>query len=448
MNIIQENIDDVNAILKVKVAEEDYLPKVEITLKDYQKKASIPGFRPGKVPAGVIKKRFFKSVMVDEINRLLTDSLNSYLSENKINVLGNPLPKRDENLIIDWDNQKEFEFTYEMGLAPEFSVELSSKDKFTYATVRVDEDLISKYVTDIAKRYGKVEEAETTQEGDLTNGDFVELDAAGEILPGGIFNSSSLFLDKVKDAGTKKALLGLKKGDKAILDAQLITDTRTDLVSILNITKDRAESIACKVQYTIKSITRLNPAEVNQEFFDKLYGAGVINSVDELRAKVKDELSVMFVNDSDRKLYNDVVEHLMNKINFNLPTEFMKRWLLTMNEKTVNAEQLDAEFGDYQKAMKWQLIESKIVKDHNIQVSNDELIEDVKTLILQQYGQAGFNPSEEELNDTAKRVLKNEEETKKIAEKLFGQKVMELFKSTFTLENKEMSYDDFFKSNK
>ncbi|MBL7884793.1 MAG: trigger factor family protein, partial [Bacteroidia bacterium] len=195
MNITQENIDELNALLKVKVVADDYLPKVEGALKNYQKKASVPGFRPGKVPAGMIKKMYGKSIMVDEINKLLNDSLYNYINENKIEVLGNPLPKADSN--VDFDNQQDFEFIYEMGLAPKFNLEISGKDKITYTTIKIDEDLVTKYVTDIAKRYGKVEQVEVSSEGDLLNGDFVELDANGEILAGGIFKSSSVFIDRV-----------------------------------------------------------------------------------------------------------------------------------------------------------------------------------------------------------------------------------------------------------
>jgi trigger factor len=445
MNIIQENIDELNAVLKVKVVAEDYLPKVENALKDYQKKANIPGFRPGKVPTGMIKKMYGKSIMVDEINKLLNDSLYKYLNENKIEVLGNPLPKADS--IIDWDNQQEFEFLYEMGLTPKFNVELSPKEKFIYQTVKIDETLINKYVTDIAKRYGKVEPVEVSSEGDLLNGDFVELDAAGEILAGGIFKTGSLFLERVKDETTKKLLIGLKKDDKVVVVAQKLSENATDLAAMLGIDKAVAESLTSKLQFTVKGISRLAAAEINQEFFNKIYGEGNVTSEEEFRVKIKDELSNMFVNDSERKFYNDVVEHLMSKINFNLPTEFLKRWIVAVNEKPVTIEQVDSEFEGYSKGLKWQLIENKIIKDNDIKVTNEEVIDHTKELILQQFGQMGQAPmNDEELNKTAQRVLSNEEEVKKLHEKLYGQKVMTLFKTKFTLENKEVAYDDFFKS--
>src|SRR3954463_879820 len=290
MNITQENIDELNAVLKVKVVADDYLPKVEGALKDYQKKASIPGFRPGKVPTGMIKKMYGKSIMVDAINKLLNDSLTNYLRENKIEVLGNPLPKAGTENTIDWDNQTDFEFLYEMGLAPKFNVDLSQKDKFTYKTVKIDEELVNKYITDVAKRYGKVEQVEVSAAGDLLTGDFVELDAAGEITVGGVFKTGNLFLERLKDEGVKKQLTGLKKDDKVVLDAQKIAESPAELASLLGIDKDAAEKFTAKLQFTVKNVSHLAPADVNQDFFNKIYGEGVVNSEEEFRAKVRQEL--------------------------------------------------------------------------------------------------------------------------------------------------------------
>jgi len=446
MNITQENIDELNAILKVKVVAEDYLPKVEGALKTYQKKANIPGFRPGKVPSGMIKKMYGKSIMVDEINKLLNDSLYNYINENKLDVLGNPLPKADTD--VDFDNQKDFEFIYEMGLAPKFNLELSAKDKFTYTTVKIDDDLVNKYTTDIAKRYGKVEQVEVSAEGDLLNGDFVELDANGEILAGGIFKTSSVFTDRLKDE-TKKAFIGLKKDDKVVVDAQKISENATDLAAMLGVDKAVAETLTSKFQFTVKGISRLAASEINQEMFDKIYGPGTVNSEEEFKAKIREELSAMFVNDSERKFYNDVVDYLMNKVNFNLPTEFLKRWIVAVNEKPVTLDQVDAEFDNYAKGLKWQLIENKIIRENNIAVTNEEVVEHTKNLILQQFGKMAQSPmSDADLEDTAKRVLANQEEAKKLYEQVYGQKVMTLFKTTFTLENKEVAYDDFFNTAK
>jgi len=447
MNITQEKIDDLNAILKVKVVADDYLPKVETALKNYQKKAAIPGFRPGKVPTGVIKKMYGKSVLVDEVNKLLSDSLYKYINENKIEILGNPLPKAEAENVIDWDNQKDFEFMYEMGLAPQFTIDLSPKDKFEYKIVKVDADLLNKYVSDIAKRYGKVEPVEVSKEGDLLNGDFVELDANGEILPGGIFKTSSVFIDRLADE-VKKSFINLKTADKVVVEAKSLSTNIVDLANMLGIEKEQAETINCKVQFTVKGVSRLGEAEINQELFDKIYGPETVKTKEEFETKIKEELTSMFANDSERKFYNDVVDFLMKKINFELPNKFLKRWIVAVNDKPVSPEQVETEYEQYSKGLKWQLIENKIIKDNNIKVENEEVIAHTKELILQQFSKMAQAPmSDDELTKTAQRVLQNEEEAKKIFEKLYGQKVMTLFKTKFTLENKEMTYDEFFKQN-
>jgi len=446
MNITQENIDGLNAVLKVKVVSEDYQPKVESALKIYQKKANMPGFRPGKVPAGLIKKMHGKAILVESINKLLQDTLNKYITENNLDLLGQPLPKNDGNT-IDWDNQQEFEFSYEMGLAPKFELNLSAKDKFTYQTVKIDDELINKYVTDIAKRYGKVENVEVAEESDLLNGDFVELNANGEILDGGIFKAgATVFPNRIKDEATKKALIGLKKEDKVIIEGQKIADNALEIAGILGITKEQAEALTSKLQFTVNSITRHLPADINQEMFDKVYGPGVVNSEEEFRAKIKEELAGMFVNDSDRKLYNNIVDHLMETVKFDLPTEFLKRWIMAANEKPVTIEQVEAEFDNYTKGIKWQLIENRIIKDNNLQVTNEEIIEYTKSLLKKQLGQ--YNPvaiSDEDLNQTAQRVLSNKDEAQRVFTQLLGEKVMNLFKTTFTLQQQEVPFDDFFK---
>ncbi|MEO6901751.1 MAG: trigger factor [Bacteroidia bacterium] len=447
MNIIQENIDELNAVLKVKVIAEDYLPKVESALKEHQKKASLPGFRPGKVPTGMIKKMYGKSIMVDEINKLLNDTLYNYLHENKIEVLGNPLPKADNK--IDWDNQNEFEFLYEMGLAPKFNVELSSKDKFYYETVKIDEKLVNKYLLDIAKRYGKVEQVEVAAESDLLTGDFVELDNNNEILPGGIFKTGSLLLENVKDEAAKKAFIGVKKEDKVIVEAQKLSENAHGLATLLGIEKNIAETLNSKFQFNVKGISRLVEAEINQEFFNKVYGEGIVSSEEEFKAKVREELGSLFKNDSERKFYNEVVKYLMDKIHFDLPTAFLKRWIVAVNEKPISAEQVEAEFDNYTQGLKWQLIENKIIKENDIKVTKEEVIAHTKELILDQFSKSSPIPMEEaELTETAQRVLANEEEAKKLYEKIYGQKVLDLFKSKFLIENKEVSYEDFTKSTK
>jgi trigger factor len=443
MNIVKEDIDSLNAVIKVKVGPEDYQSKVDSVLKDYQKKVQMPGFRQGKVPVGMVKKMYGKSILADELNKILNDSLYKYIQENNIEVLGNPLPSKEDK--IDFDAQQEFEFSYELGLAPQFSVDISSKDKFVYEVIRVDEKLIDKYVNDIAKRYGKIIHPEASQKEDLLNGDLVELDAAGAIVPGGLFKTVSLFTEKLKGEALIKALTGLKPEDKVVLKAADLAEDAEYIAGLLQSSKEKIAST--DLQFTLKEISRLTPSDMNQEFFDKVYGEGAVKSEEEFRGRVKEELQRMFVSDSEKKFKNEVVKALMDKLNLALPDDFLKRWLLATNEKPLSKEQLENEYPYYADQLKWQLIENKILREKQIKISSEEVVEHVKQLLRAQFEKYGrTDVDDKELTETAQKVLAKEEEAKRIYDQLYDQRLMQVFKETFTIEQKEVSYDDFFKN--
>ena len=446
MNIVKENVDELNAVLKVKLTPDDYQAKVESQIKSYSKKANIPGFRPGHVPAGMVKKMYGKSILVEEINRVLNDSVHKYINENNIEILGGPMPKNESSNKIDWDKQTEFEFLYELGLAPQFKVELSKKDTFNYYVVKVDDTLINKYVDDISKRYGKIEPNEISDDNSMLFGDLVELDTNGEILAGGIFRSSSLFLERYKDNAAAKPLIGIKKDDKVTVDIVTLAENSADRAAMLGIDKDAAEKITHKFQFTVKTISTLIASELNQGLFEKVYGKdGGVTTVDEFRNKIKAEVEKIFEGDSERKFYNEVTEGLMKKISVKLPDEFLKRWLMIANEKSLTYEEVNAEYSKYAEDIKWQLIENKIIKDNNINVSKDEVMNYVKGFVRSNFARYGQQATEEIVDKAAKEVLAKEDEMKKIYKNLYGKKVMDLFISSFTLERKELSQEDFYK---
>jgi trigger factor len=444
MNITKENLDELNAVVKVKVGPADYTDRVEHALKTYQKRASMPGFRPGKVPASLVRKMYGKALMAEELNRLLSDTLYKYIQENKIEVLGNPLPK-EENNHLDFDNQSEFEFQFDMALAPQFSLELNSDLSFNEYVVRVEDKLIDGYVSDMTRRYGRIVSADTIEEGDLVYADFVQLDANGEILPGGIFKSSTLFLDKpVKEA--HKGMIGGKADDKFVLGAKDIADSAKDLASKLGISEQEAENLDAKFQATVKSVSRLHPAELNEELFDKVYGPGAVKSAEEFRAKIADELRSMFTRDAEQRLRNDITAELLNRTNLSLPDAFLKRWLLAANEKPLTMEQVEAEYPLYARQLRWQLIENKLIRDNDIKVTAEEAAEHVKNILRSNYAKYGRNPdevSDDELNDTVKRILGKEEEAKKVYEDLYAMKLMSLYRSKCNIQPKEVSYEEF-----
>lgn len=446
MNITKQNIDELNAVVKVKVGPEDYQLKVDSALKDYQKKVNMPGFRPGKVPVGIVKKMYGKSILAEEINKLLSDSLYKYISENKIEVLGNPLPKNEADKKIDWDNQKEFEFSYDLGLAPKFNIELSAKDKFNYSIVKVDDSLIDKQIKEICARYGSITTTDISNEKDFLFGDLVELDSEGNVLQGGIFKSSTLFIERIKDSETKGKLIGIKPEDKVVVESSKLSENATDLAAMLGIDKAKAENLKSKFQFTLKKISKLIPAQVNQELFDKIYGQGIITSEEGFKSKIKEELEQMLSNDSERRLYNDIVEALMAKAKFSMPDEFLKRWLMAVNEKPLTYEEISKEYNSYSNGLKWQLIENKLIKENNIKVTKEEAEGHLKSTIVSNYQKYGIPvPADSDIQNIVNKSLSNEEESKKLFDKLYGQRVMDLFKSKFTIERKEISYEEFLK---
>lgn len=445
MNIKKQDIDKLNAEITISVTPNDYEAHVNEGIKKVQRQASMPGFRPGKVPASLIKKQYGTQIMVDEINKLLNDSIYKYIEENKIEILGNPLPKNQT--AIDFTNQKDFDFVYELGLAPQFDVNLDTKNTFTYKTVKVDDELVNKYLSDVRRNYGKPTNPETSGEKDVIFVDINELDENGAIKAGGIYKSTSLSYERVKNEKAKAKLLGLKREDKVVININDLYETALDKSVSLGIDKAVAETNNSDLQLTVKNISRLEDAELNQELFDKVYGEGKVTSEEEFKNKIREELSMMFNADSERFLKTEVENKLVDKLNLQLPDAFLKRWLAVVNEKPVAPEDLEKEYPGYAKAMQWRLIENKIIKDNQIQVQADEAKNEAKAYIRSEYMRYGQKPSEEDLEKISNDLLKSEKDAQRIFENLYTKKVLDLIKEKCTLDKKEVSYDEFFKNN-
>lgn len=446
MNIIREDIDELNALLKVKVEEKDYLPKVESALKEYQKKGKIDGFRPGKMPMSLIKKKYGISMKAEEINNIIVDSLNKYQEENGGDIIGNPIRSKYRTEEIDWHNQKDFEFLYDIGLVPKFEVELSPNQTMVYKKIKIKDEYIDEQIKSIASRYGKVISSEISTDKDIVNGDFVELDINGEPLEGGITSSGSLFLPRIDDETTKKSLTGVKVGDKVMVDSQTLSSNKVDLAAMLNIEKEVAENLTSKFLFTVKTITSMVPAELNQEFFNKILGEGAVTNETEFRAIIKANTEKSFEADSDQQFYNDVMSHFMNTLNFSLPTEFLKRWMILAGdeENKMNAEKLEKEFDSYMQDYRWELIESKILKDNNIVVETDEIISFAQQLVLDQLRGYSDKITEEEFDKYVKEIVSDQKQMKRIRQAIRVNKMKALFKSKFTLQIEEVDSDDFF----
>ena len=442
MNISKKDISPLNAELSITLAPTDYESKVENAIKKVQKQAAMPGFRAGKVPVGLIKKQHGKSILVDEINKILNQTLYNYINENKIEILGNPMPKEETK--IDFDNQKEWTFNYEIGLTPQFDVKLDTSQSFVYNTVKIDEELVEKYLKDVKRNYGKPSNPEVAEEKDVLYIDIVELDSENNIVAGGVFKSTSIGIDRLKNEAAKAKLTGAKKEDKIIINANELYDSAVDKSISLGIDKEVAENFSANLQLTVRNIARMEDAELNQELFDKLYGAGTINSIEEFKEKIKGELGLMFAQDTDRKFVEGVEKTLVEKLNITLPDDFLKRWLMAVNEKPLTKEQLEAEYPSYAKNMQWKLIENKIIKNNNIAVTPDEAKEEASNYVRSQFARYGQAPEETEVAKIVDGILSKEQEAQKIFEGLYSKKVLDVLKTSCKLDTKEISYNEFF----
>ena len=444
MDISKQNIDSLNAILKIELSRADYQERVDALLADYRKTADMPGFRKGKVPMGVIKKRYGVSVKVEEINKIISDSLTKYIIDEKLDILGNPLPKEGEQ--IDWEHQENFVFEYELGLSPCFELKISKKNKIDYYIIKADDVMIDRYAEDIAKRYGKMSSPDKVQEKDLVYGTFQELDAEGIAVEGGVTNQASVSLDAVKIKKLKNEFIDSEKGAVIILDPKKAFENDTDAAAMLNIGKEAYADLKAKFSFTINNISRMQPAEFNTELFDKVYGEGVVKNEKEFRLKIAAEAEQMFVSDADRKFQNDAVDFLLEKTSFDLPEAFLKRWMQAVSEKPVTLDEIEQGFEGYKKSLKWQIIENKIAKENNLSVTKEEAIAETKKLIRAQMAQYGqVSPEEEQLEKYAHQVLTNKEEEKNIYDRIFASKLTVFFKSAFKINEKEISYENFIK---
>ena len=444
MNIAQDKIDHLNSVVTVKLSPEDYKLRVEKVIKEQAKKAKLPGFRPGLVPPSHIKRMHGKSILLEEINKLLNDTLTNFISENKIQVLGQPLPKVDETKDYNWDYNDEFEFVYELGTAPEFDLNFSANDKVVYYTIKIDEETLASRITNLRKSYGKMTNPDVSADGDVLYSDLVQLSPDGSVFEEGISSTASIRTDQVADEGIKSSLLGLKKDDVIEIDIKKAFEGKNEIiVKVLNIKEEDIQDLQSKFKLTVKNVNRLEEGDLNQEFYDKLFGAGVVTTEEEFRAKIIEELESMMVQNADQRLQSDLYAYVNSKINFELPNEFLKRWLKATNDK-VSDEELASGYDDFAKNLKWTLIENKIIKDNQIEIKYEAILALAKQRLQAQFAMYSPQPiTEEQLAQYSVQYLQNKENANRIFEEVKALKVFEFLKGVFTLENQEIGFNKF-----
>lgn len=444
MNVLRQDVDALNAVLTVKINPEDYQPKVKAALDKYRKTAKVPGFRPGHVPQSLIQKQYGKAVLAEELNKLANDGLYNFIIENKLEILGNPIPKENSDVIGSFDQPGDFEFSFEIGLSPAIDLPLNSKSKFDFFTVKVDDALIDKQIEDLQRRYGKLASVDSVEEKDMVLGRFDELNEEGSLKEGGVSNSTTISLEFLDDKKATKQLIGKKLNDTFELNPNSVSKGESDKAAMLGLKEEELANVGSKFQFTVTDIKRMELAALDEFLFEKLFADGEVKTVEDLRKRVADDLNNMFSGDSDRILTRDVYQYLVTETKAEFPETFLKRWIKLSSDKPVSDEDLDREFEAYLSSLKWQMIQTKIFKDNNIQLNNDEVLAYTKNLLVGNYAQYGLPaPDDSELNETAQRLLKNKEQANGIYDRLAEQKLTEFFKTTVALNTKAISYDEF-----
>ncbi len=436
MNITKENLDALNAVIKIDVAEKDYKEKVEKILTDYRKTANIPGFRKGQVPMGMIKKQYGQAVLVDEVNKLLQEALNKYLTDEKLDILGNPIPK--PNMQFSWD-AADLTFEFELGLAPDFKVNLQPKKAVTHYKVTADKKMLDNQINDIAERYGKISSINEISKTANITGFFKNEEPL-------IDKKSTFKFDKVTGKTQQKELLGKKVGDVVTLKTKGLFKDDHFMQNVLGVSHEHAHGLDIEVTFTIEEITQTEPAKVDQELFDKIFGKDVVKTKKEMLAKLKEDAEKHFEQQADQQLLNAITENLIENTKFDLPAEFLQKWLATAGENPISAEEAKAQYEQSERGLRYQLIEGKIATEHKLQTTYQDLKEYAKTYIKAQMAQYGqMNPEEEELDGIADRILQNQDEAKKLQDQLISQKLLTFYKENMKLKVKEITYDNFIK---
>ena len=448
MNVSLTNVDSVNAILQINVTKEDYQEKLDNALKTFRKKANIPGFRPGTVPMGMVKKMYGKSILAEEVNKLVGENLYKYIQDNKLNVLGEPLPNEEKQQPIDFSLEGDYEFYFDVALAPEIKLSLTKKDKVKYYAIEVDEELVDKQIASYKANYGKYEKIEEgAKETDLIRGAISELED-GKVKEGGIFVEAGIVMPSyMKDEAEQAKFVGAKAGDVIVFNpGKAYNGNETEIASMLHIEKDAVETIAAEFQFAITEITRYQEAELDQDLFDKVFGAGNVTTEADFKAKVKETIAEQFAPDSDYKFLLDAKELLEKKTgDLQFPDAFLKRWLIASGEERT-AESVDADYPKIIADLKFHLIKEQIAKDNDIKIEN----EDMKIIAMQaaraQFAQYGMmNLPDEMVENYANDMLKNKDNARNLLDRAMENKIIDVLKSKLGLEETVISLDEFRK---
>jgi trigger factor len=448
MNIQFENPDKVNGLMTLTIEKSDYEQKVEKILKDYRKRAQVPGFRPGQAPMSMIKRQYGMSAKVDEVNRLLGEKLYEYVRENKIQMLGEPLPNEEKQKPLDFESDGPFEFVFDIAVAPEFKAELTGRDKIDYYNIEVDDKLIDQQVQMYQSRGGQYEKAETYQSRDMLKGDLRELDEKGNTKEGGITVESAVMMPEyIKVEDQKKLFDGAKLGDIITFNPKkAYPDNDSEVAALLKLKKEEVADLTADFSYQITEISRFAPAAVDQKLFDQVFGEGAVKDEKEFRQKIADSLKPQLLIDSDYKFLQDVRAHMEKKVGkLEFPDALLKRIMLN-NNKDKGADFVEKNYEQSIVELKWHLIKEQLVAAQEIKVDDADLKNVAKEAARAQFAQYGMsNVPDEYLDNYAAEMLKKRENVDGLVDRAVDIKLTEALKKVVKLNEKSISLDDFNK---
>ncbi|MGD1890316.1 MAG: trigger factor [Cyclobacteriaceae bacterium] len=438
MDITLDRKENNEATLNIKLLPEDYEPKIEQKVKVYRKQVNLKGFRPGKVPAGVIKRMYGKAIKVEEINALLSQSVPRYIQENELKEVGEPLPDVTDAEDIDWENQLEFSFSYDLGLVNDFTYDLSDEVKVKQYTIELTDETIDQSIEDLQKRFSTPEPVEESQSGDILSGNLVQAN-------GDLSNEIELKIDSLAEE-QQSQFVGLKKDDIVTFDIRTLYPEDVDVAYLVGMKQDEVAEVNGEFSFTVTEIKRPVPAELNQEFYDQIFGKDAVSTEEEFKEKVKENIAENYERESDSLLTRDIRNYYTENTDIQLPEAFLKRWLLSRQDDQVNEETINEQFDAYLLDLKWSLISEKIAKAEEIQANYEDVKNKARELVLSQFGVYGSQfEADERFDPIVDNFLKGENGNNymQVFSQVQSEKVFEYIKEEITIEKEEVNVDTF-----
>lgn len=452
MKVSHELVDNLTAKISIDFVQDDFQEEVKKELNNYRRTASIKGFRPGKVPFGMIQKMYGESVTANVVSNLLGEALDKYIADNKFKYLGQPIPDTEKQKVVDFAKDTEFSFYYELGLKPEFDIEIDDKIKLTSYEIEHSEEDVNKYLMDMRRRFGTPSNPEKAEDGDIVYGKIEELDADGKLNPEGVSIDAPIGIDYIQLKGVKDSFKKLTKGSTTTFNPRRAFKNDVELSSLLKIGLNEAKEYKHDVQFTLEEVRHFEPAEINEELFAKVYENDHISSEEELRARIQRDIVDTYANEGKNHFMNQMVDLLVKKTDLPLPDAFLKRWILESNareeqDKKISPEELEAQYVNYRDTLRWQLVEEKIMEKYGLTLTNDEIKAKVAELLGMQFGGGDTEDETQKriVEQVTESVMQNKEEVQRVADQIMEQKLMDLFNEKAKITNKKISYDDFVK---